>query len=184
MQEKNTQTQRNQERKAIVKNLLFPKRSWTEEEDDILRDIVGKYGPQKWSLISRFIPNRLGKQCRERWVNHLDPSISKEPWSLSEEWTLFLGHSLFGSSWAKLSRLLLGRTDNNIKNHWNSIMKKKLEFMNEKLNLHLNERSQVPRKEAILKILGLNSFEALSDTSFEEKKEENIFTHEEEVQKE
>lgn len=85
MQEKDShQYDRNRGGKTIVKNLLFPKRSWTQEEDDILIEAVAKYGPQKWSLIARFIPNRLGKQCRERWVNHLDPSILKEPWSPSE----------------------------------------------------------------------------------------------------
>ena len=68
-------------KKTIMRNLLFPKRSWTEEEDEMLMRVVEKYGPNRWSFIARFIPNRMGKQCRERWYNHLDPSINKDKWS-------------------------------------------------------------------------------------------------------
>lgn len=57
----------------FIHNLLFPKRSWTQEEDELLVSVVKRFGPHKWSLIARYIPNRMGKQCRERWYNHLNP---------------------------------------------------------------------------------------------------------------
>ena len=110
-----------------------PKHNWTREEDEILRKLIEKKGPSNWSLISEQMPGRQGKQCRERWHNHLNPAIKKNDWTDQEEWLLFLLHRLYGNKWAVLTKLIKGRTDNTIKNHWNSIMKKKILSLDEKL---------------------------------------------------
>lgn len=78
----------------------WKKRSWTTEEDAYLIKLVQKYGPQKWTTISENLPGRIGKQCRERWHNHLNPDIKKEDWSDHEEWILFLAHKTLGNRWA------------------------------------------------------------------------------------
>ena len=100
-----------------------------------------KHGAEKWSYISSFFPERIGKQCRERWFNHLNPSVKKSTWLKEEEWILYLMHKKLGNKWSKLSTYLPGRTDNTIKNHWNSTMQKKLySFNNEYEDIMNNHR--------------------------------------------
>lgn len=65
------------------------KRPWTQLEDILLTKLVNKIGSQKWSEIAKRIKGREGKQCRERWHNHLNPLIRKDPWDEKEEWLLF-----------------------------------------------------------------------------------------------
>ncbi|XWS72566.1 hypothetical protein CRYUN_Cryun02cG0050800 [Craigia yunnanensis] len=110
-----------------VLNPELVKGPWSKEEDELIIELVNKFGPKKWSTIAQHLPGRIGKQCRERWHNHLNPAINKEAWTQEEELALICAHQIFGNRWAELTKFLPGRTDNAIKNHWNSSVKKKLD---------------------------------------------------------
>lgn len=102
------------------------KGSWTAEEDAILREKRRLYG-RKWAKIAAHLPGRQGKQCRERFVNHLDPELKKGEWTDDEEAILIAMHEIHGNRWANISKQLSGRSDNDVKNHWYSTIQRKFQ---------------------------------------------------------
>ncbi|CAN8325195.1 unnamed protein product [Cochlearia groenlandica] len=119
------------------KKTTLVKGQWTSEEDRVLIQLVEKYGLRKWSHIAQVLPGRIGKQCRERWHNHLRPDIKKETWSEEEDKVLIESHKEIGNKWAEIAKRLPGRTENSIKNHWNAT--KRRQFSKRKC------RSKYPR---------------------------------------
>lgn len=97
-------------------------KAWAKDEDKLLLSIVQSMRvPMKWSLVAQNLPERTGKQCRERYVNHLNPRLKVTDWSPTEDATIFHLYNTIGSHWAKMSKIIPGRTDNGIKNRFHNL---------------------------------------------------------------
>jgi hypothetical protein len=97
---------------------------WTIEEDKLVLDLIGKMG-ENWALISSKMSNRTGKQVRDRYLNHLRPNINREQWSEDEDKKILDLMRKLGHKWKKISTLLPGRTENQVKTRYYKYLKGK-----------------------------------------------------------
>ena len=103
-----------------VLNPDLRKGAWTKEEDEQILQWVKENGTGKWKELSLSIPGRIGKQLRERWYNHLDPTLKKGGFTEAEDEMIIDMHQRVGSAWQRISEVLPGRSANSVKNryHW------------------------------------------------------------------
>jgi len=109
-------------------------RSWTACEDQHLTQLMrtetgddtASASVRCWSRIASLMEGRTGKQCRERWLNQLKPGISHDAWTPAEEQLLHELHARYGNKWVQIAMHLPGKTENCVKNRWNSNRRKEL----------------------------------------------------------
>ncbi|CAN8247011.1 unnamed protein product [Cochlearia groenlandica] len=106
-------------------NNNFRKGPWSQSEDDLLIAYVDQYGDGNWNAVQKHSGlSRCGKSCRLRWVNHLRPDLKKGAFTDKEEQRVIELHASMGNKWARMASQLPGRTDNEIKNFWNTRLKR------------------------------------------------------------
>ncbi|KAL3648204.1 hypothetical protein CASFOL_007628 [Castilleja foliolosa] len=106
-------------------SIVLKKGPWTFAEDAILVDYVKKHGEGNWNAVQKHSGlSRCGKSCRLRWANHLRPNLKKGAFTPEEEQLIIKLHAKMGNKWARMAAHLPGRTDNELKNYWNTRMKR------------------------------------------------------------
>ena len=130
--------------KPVLSRGGLKSKTWTNEEDEKLIELVKELGTKKWAKIAREInkannnwAHRKGKNCREHWLNHLNPDINSKTyiegeWSYAEDLNLLKLHKEHGNAWSKISFELFGRTENSVKNRLNSLIKNAKQCTNSK----------------------------------------------------
>ena len=91
---------------------------WSQEEDQVLAQNIEQFGTSNWSLIAKALPGRTGKQCRERWMNQLDPQLKRDNWTPQEDALLLMSQRRFGNQWSKIMQFLPRRSCNAVKNRF------------------------------------------------------------------
>ncbi|KAF5771360.1 putative transcription factor MYB family [Helianthus annuus] len=125
---------------------------WSPDEDQKLRDYILNNGVGCWSFVAVHAGlQRNGKSCRLRWINYLRPGLKRGKFTLHEEELIMTLHGMLGNKWSQMSRHLPGRTDNEIKNHWHSYLKKKVKNLdNKKPQDTLNKQTPCTRTDSSL----------------------------------
>ncbi|KAM0882456.1 hypothetical protein ACQ4PT_032275 [Festuca glaucescens] len=117
---------------------------WTQEEDEKLVAYIKKHGQGNWRTMPKNAGlERCGKSCRLRWTNYLRPDIKRGRFSFEEEETIIQLHSILGNKWSAIAAQLPGRTDNEIKNYWNTHIRKRL------LRMGLDPVTHAPRLDLL-----------------------------------
>nr|AGL98430.1 R2R3 MYB anthocyanin biosynthesis-related regulator [Tulipa fosteriana] len=117
------------------------KGTWSREEDALLSRCIEKYGSIKWTRVPQLAGlSRCSKSCRLRWLNYLTPLIKRGSFEEDEDDLIIRLHNLLGNRWSLIAGRIPGRTASDIKNHWNSNLRKKLLKNNSEMKIEDDER--------------------------------------------
>lgn len=127
--QKSTNTKKNdkdEEEDSSSKTSKTPRKKFTQEEDEKLKDLVQKMGSKKWEVIAKEMPGRTGRQCRDRYQNYLIPGFFNGQWSKQEDDLLLQKFMEYGSQWSKITPFFKNRSANALKNRWNYFVSRHL----------------------------------------------------------
>ncbi|KAH0462595.1 hypothetical protein IEQ34_010170 [Dendrobium chrysotoxum] len=149
---------------------------WSPEEDQRLKDYILNHGYGCWSEVPvKAGLERNGKSCRLRWINYLRPGIKRGKFSHEEEDLAMKLHAVLGNKWSQIAMHLPGRTDNEVKNYWNTYLKKKVKKSEESDSAKLSDHNPSPdlsaenyknKQENFNKILLFDTFEPSESSSY------------------
>ncbi|KAL9248442.1 Transcription factor MYB61-like protein [Drosera capensis] len=150
---------------------------WSPEEDEKLWRHITQYGHGCWSSVPKLAGlQRCGKSCRLRWINYLRPDLKRGAFSQEEEDLIIELHAMLGNRWSQIAAQLPGRTDNEIKNLWNSCLKKKLRQRGIDPNTHKLLSEMVENQEHKAALFDIKNNGKSPSESYETKDEENSET--------
>ncbi|KAL0385742.1 UNVERIFIED_CONTAM: Transcription factor [Sesamum radiatum] len=99
--------------------------SWSQEEDDILREQIRLHGTENWAIIASKFKDKTTRQCRRRWFTYLNSDFKRGGWSPEEDMLLCEAQKIFGNRWTEIAKVVSGRTDNAVKNRFTTLCKKR-----------------------------------------------------------
>ncbi|PON99983.1 MYB transcription factor [Trema orientale] len=102
--------------------------TWTQEEDDILRQQISIHGTENWAVIASKFKDKTTRQCRRRWYTYLNSDFKKGGWSPEEDLLLCEAQKIFGNRWTEIAKVVSGRTDNAVKNRFSTLCKKRAKY--------------------------------------------------------
>ncbi|XP_027096559.2 transcription factor MYB124 [Coffea eugenioides] len=116
-----SQQQQQQQPKQKERHIV----SWSQEEDDILREQIRIHGTENWAIIASKFKDKTTRQCRRRWFTYLNSDFKKGGWSPEEDLLLCEAQKIFGNRWTEIAKVVSGRTDNAVKNRFSTLCKKR-----------------------------------------------------------
>ncbi|PRQ40819.1 putative transcription factor MYB-HB-like family [Rosa chinensis] len=102
--------------------------TWTQEEDDTLREQISIHGTENWAIIASKFKDKTTRQCRRRWYTYLNSDFKKGGWSPEEDLLLCEAQKIFGNRWTEIAKVVSGRTDNAVKNRFSTLCKKRAKY--------------------------------------------------------
>ncbi|KAK8508161.1 hypothetical protein V6N13_055614 [Hibiscus sabdariffa] len=102
--------------------------TWTQQEDDILREQISLHGTENWAIIASKFKDKTTRQCRRRWYTYLNSDFKKGGWSPEEDMLLCEAQKVFGNRWTEIAKVVSGRTDNAVKNRFSTLCKKRAKY--------------------------------------------------------
>lgn len=142
-----------------------PKLKFTQEEDDLLIEVIERMGTRDWEGVAQEMKHRTPRQCRERWNNYLSPSITSDPWSKDEEKLLSQLYSEYGSKWSKIAEFFPNRSANGIRNRYKMMQRR---IAKEQRKAEKQKIKQMSGKTRDAKIINVQPLDALTNHCLEE----------------